>query len=150
MSSMRNLTVAVAAVAAALMVACGGMASAVVLPNDRQLAPTGPAVVKPVYKPDLRVSATSTSIVIRNGSLAPAGRFSVFVSKGYVGDTCGWEIPALTRSYLGLGPGGTIVISLKNAQSSNNRNVVVDYLHQVNESNELNNTAIVPGETIVC
>lgn len=150
MSFKRTLTVTAVVVAAVVTVAFAGVAKAGV-PAIASKVVAKPDVTRIIYKPDLVItSSTSTSVTIQNRGFLRAGPFSVVVSQGFVGDTCGWAVPPLTRIYGGLLGGATLTISLKDAQSSIDRIVAVDYLNQVDEASELNNLGIVPGATIIC
>ena len=102
---------------------------------------TGPA--------DLVVSNTTPSTVrVSNYGRRAAGPFSVVVSKGYIGDQCGWSIPAQTRRLSGLAIGASVTVTIP--ESSSDRAVTVDYLNEVIEANELNNSGLVPYTNVIC
>jgi CARDB len=102
---------------------------------------TGPA--------DLFMSnATPTTIRISNTGHRAAGPFSVLVSRGYIGDACNWSLAPVTKRVAGLAVGSSVTTSVP--QSSIARAVTVDYLNEVAEANELNNSGVVPGTTIIC
>ena len=102
---------------------------------------TGPA--------DLVVSNTTRSTVrVSNYGRRAAGPFSVVVSKGYIGDQCGWSVRAQTRALSGLAVGASVTVTIP--ESSFDRSVRVDYLNEVVEANELNNTGLVPYTNVIC
>jgi hypothetical protein len=54
----------------------------------------------------------------------------------------------VTRRFAGLAAGSSLMLSV--AESSIDRAVAVDYLNEVAEANERNNSGVVPGTTIIC
>jgi hypothetical protein len=136
---------------AALAVCAALGASSFVPDGEASTTPLPPPPVGVILQtqPDLVVSTTTpTTIRVANVGSRAAGPFSIAVSKGYIGDACGWSIPAVKRDISGLTAGQTKTIAVP--ESSTNRTVTVDYLNQVTEASEINNTGTVMGTTIVC
>ena len=140
------------AVCSALMASTfAANAGASIIPPPPPPPPPGDAVlVKPT---DLVVSATTlTTVRIKNTGDRSAGPFSIGLKSGYLIYQCdGFDrpIPAVRKDVSGLGPGRSTTVEIP--WSSRARNVTVDYLNTVGESNELNNTGTVPGGgPIVC
>lgn len=138
--------------AMASLAVCAALGASNLVPySEASTTPLPPPPVGAVLKtqPDLIVSTTTpTTIRIANVGSRAAGPFSIYVRSGYIGDACGWSVPAVMRDISGLTVGQTITVTVP--QSSTNRTVTVDYLNEVPESNEFNNTGTVMGAKIVC
>jgi hypothetical protein len=121
-------------------------------PADAQLPPVDAVAPLPVGvvltgPPDLVVSATTpTTVTIANRGRSAAGPFSVLVAKGYI--HCGVTVAQATARIGGLAAGGSMTIRV--APASFARAVTADYLNDVAEGSELNNSGTVPGTNIVC
>jgi hypothetical protein len=120
------------------------------IPPPAPPPPPGEAVlVKPT---DLVISATtSTSVRVRNTGDRSAGPFSIAVSSGVMSTTCNieWPVFAVSRDVAGLSPGQSKTVTIPD--SSIPRTATVDNRDAVAESNELNNTGVIPaGLTIIC
>ena len=131
------------ALAAPTFAANAGAAIApVVLPPP----PVGAVLKK---QADLVVSMTTpTTIRVANVGRAAAGPFSIAVSAGDVGKPCAEAIPPVRKDLAALAVGQTKSFAVP--ESFTDRTVTVDYLNQVAEANELNNTGTVPLEPLRC
>jgi hypothetical protein len=119
--------------------------AAISLPSPVAPPPVGVVLTGPA---DLVVSNTTPSTVrVSNYGRRAAGPFSVLVSKGYIGE-CDWSIPAQTRRLSGLAVGASVTATIP--ESSFDRAVTVDYLNEVVEANELNNSGLVPYTNVIC
>ena len=58
------------------------------------------------------------------------------------------SIPAQTRRLSGLTVGSSVTVTIP--ESSRNRAVTVDFLNEVAEPNELNNSGLVPYTNVIC
>jgi hypothetical protein len=139
---------AVAAVAACAFTLTAGSAAA----DPGLVRATPVTIVDPLtrFKPDLYVSgASSSSVRITNSGLFATGPFTIKFSAGWIGDACGWTVPASYLRVGGLGRFETRTITVPSA-SSTNRTVSLDIYNEVSERSELNNTGTVPGSVIIC
>jgi hypothetical protein len=144
----RKTLILLAALAACALALTAGKVHA-----DPGLVPVTPVtIIDPLtrFKPDLYVSgATSSSIRITNGGRFATAPFTIKFSAGWIGDACGWTVPASHVRVAGMGRLETRTIPVPSA-SSTNRTVTLDIYNEVSERNELNNTGTVPGSLIIC